>query len=118
MPSMESLYEKEIVCKANCAVCGKESSMVQLHHVSYKHLGDEQPSDLVVLCPECHKRVHENKDFLNFIKKHKGLYSGQETAEQRKKRKAKNKKRNERKKRKKMYHYATCPNSCRVRKVC
>ena len=150
MPSMEFLYEKEIVCKdtgevckgykaylksehwfnmrkskikwhgckANCAVCGKESSMVQLHHISYKHLGDEQPSDLVVLCPECHKRVHENKDFLNFIKKHKELYSGQETAEQRKKRKAKNKKRNERKKRKKMYHYATCPNSCHVRKVC
>lgn len=148
MPSREFLYETEIVCKdtgevckgykaylksahwfnlrkskikwhgckATCAVCGKESSMVQLHHVSYKHLGDERPSDLVVLCPECHEKVHKDKDFLAFMKKHRALYSGQETMAQHKKSQAKKKKKAA--KRRKMYRYATCPNSCHVRKVC
>lgn len=148
MPSMEFLYEKEIVCKdtgevckgynaylksahwlkmrkakikwhdgkAKCAVCGKESPNVQLHHVSYKHLGNERPSDLVVLCAECHEKVHKNKDFLNFMKKHRALYSGQETMAQHKKSQAKKKKKAA--KRRKMYRYATCPNSCHVRKVC
>ena len=145
---MEFLYEKEIVCndtgevckgykeylksahwlnmrkskikwhdgKAKCAVCGKEFSNVQLNHVSYKHLGNERPSDLVVLCSECHEKVHENKDFLNFMKKHRALYSGQETMAQYKKSQAKKKKKAA--KRRKMYRYATCPNSCHVRKVC
>ena len=148
MPSMEFLYEKEIVCndtgevckgynsylksahwikmrkdkikwhdgKAKCAVCGKESSNVQLHHISYKHLGNERPSDLVVLCAECHEKVHENKDFINFMKKHRALYSGQETMAQHKKSQAKKKKKAA--KHRKMYRYATCPNSCHVRKVC
>ena len=148
MPSTEFLYEKEIVCKdtgevckgykeylksahwfnmrkskikwhgckANCAVCGKESSNVQLHHISYKHLGNERQSDLVVLCEECHEKVHKNKDFLNFMKKHRALYSGQETMAQHKKSQSKKKKKAA--KHRKMYRYATCPNSCHVRKVC
>lgn len=102
--------------KAKCAVCGKESSNVQLHHISYKHLGNERPSDLVVLCAECHEKVHENKDFLNFMKKHRALYSGKETMAQHKKSQAKKKKKAA--KHRKMYRYATCPNSCHVRKVC
>lgn len=145
MPSQQFLYDKEIACKdtgeickgykeylksshwlnlrktrikwrngkAKCAVCGKESANVQLHHVSYKHLGDEKQSDLIVLCAECHKRVHEDKEFLAFMKKHRALYSGQETMKQHKKNMAKKKNR-----RRKMYRYATCPNSCHVRKIC
>jgi|SRR5215471_8918231 len=44
-----------------CGECGKLISMrtSHLHHRSYDHLGDEQASDLEVLHPKCHRRVHE-----------------------------------------------------------
>lgn len=31
---------------------------LQVHHLSYKHLGHEPMSDLVTLCHACHQRVH------------------------------------------------------------
>jgi 5-methylcytosine-specific restriction endonuclease McrA len=36
---------------------------LHVHHVTYRNLGDEPPEDLIVLCTECHKRVHEDRAF-------------------------------------------------------
>lgn len=42
----------------HCEQCG---SMVrlQIHHLDYRRLGNENKEDLVVLCEKCHKNRHE-----------------------------------------------------------
>lgn len=49
--------EKE---KANyrCDICGHEDRNLHVHHRNYKRLGNEQPGDLIVLCPGCHATIH------------------------------------------------------------
>lgn len=42
-----------------CAECGGEAS--QVHHLSYSHIGSEQPGDLVALCADCHRYIHRDK---------------------------------------------------------
>lgn len=39
----------------------EESKFLQLHHKTYKNLGNEKLSDLVYLCNKCH---HETHDYL------------------------------------------------------
>jgi 5-methylcytosine-specific restriction endonuclease McrA len=41
-----------------CQDCGAEERF-DVHHVTYEHLGDEWPEDLVVLCKSCHDVWHE-----------------------------------------------------------
>lgn len=41
-----------------CAVCARRSRL-QAHHRTYRRLGHELPTDLVVLCHDCHRRQHE-----------------------------------------------------------
>ena len=45
--------------KYRCAKCGT-GKQLQTHHLSYKHLGEEQryPQDLQVLCRTCHAAAH------------------------------------------------------------
>lgn len=45
-----------------CAICKQHKSAIQLHHLNYDRLGHELDSDLAVLCPNCHKLVHEAKN--------------------------------------------------------
>lgn len=40
-----------------CAVCG--ARQVQLHHLTYARLGYELPSDVVPLCDDHHRAVHD-----------------------------------------------------------
>lgn len=42
-----------------CRLCGTAMNLVA-HHVTYDRLGDEDLSDLVTLCKDCHKKVHEH----------------------------------------------------------
>ena len=37
-----------------CEDCGEEWLILQVHHVRYDNLGNEQDDDLKVLCVECH----------------------------------------------------------------
>jgi len=37
-----------------CQVCG-ESRWLQVHHVTYAHLGNEPDADLTVMCWYCHQ---------------------------------------------------------------
>lgn len=121
---------------AECSACHKKTTNIQLHHVSYKKLGNERKEDLVALCDECHWRVHHNKAFRELLWEYRTVYSGKETMAEYKRRmackkggKASSKKQSQKREQKrqqkrqaakhrKMYRYATCPNSCHVRKVC
>jgi len=40
-----------------CAAC-KSDKNLNLHHKTYKHLGNEHLKDLILLCSICHKNVH------------------------------------------------------------
>lgn len=43
-----------------CAMCGSTTSL-QVHHLTYKHLGHELDNELVVLCVLCHRKVHNQQ---------------------------------------------------------
>lgn len=38
--------------------CCKKTQQLELHHLTYERLCDEDENDLVWLCPECHEQVH------------------------------------------------------------
>lgn len=47
-----------------CAMCGrpqdKTKNGLQVHHISYRRLGNEIVyEDLVSLCPNCHRKIHQ-----------------------------------------------------------
>ena len=42
---------------ARCDRCGARERL-QVHHQTYKMLGRESVHDLIVLCDDCHRRVH------------------------------------------------------------
>lgn len=44
-----------------CQLCGKDTSFFDVHHNSYKNLGNEPLSDIVALCSGCHKDYHFTK---------------------------------------------------------
>jgi len=43
-----------------CEMCDKQIKLcdANIHHTSYKHLGDENLDELVFLCRDCHEKVH------------------------------------------------------------
>ena len=42
-----------------CVLC-KTENRLEVHHITYKNLGDEPLIDLVTLCRSCHQNVHDN----------------------------------------------------------
>lgn len=47
-----------------CVMCDRPESKckdgLQIHHVSYRNLGDEDVfNDIVCLCPRCHRMIHK-----------------------------------------------------------
>ena len=58
----KSLRLKTIAARDfKCEICGSESSL-EIHHISYDHLGNELDSDLMCLCRNCHQIVHDLKE--------------------------------------------------------
>ena len=51
---------KEVLKRDNyfCQSCGSEEHL-NVHHMTYKHLGDEDLSDLITVCKDCHQEIHE-----------------------------------------------------------
>ncbi len=43
-----------------CELCGNVNEVLEVHHISYEHIGNERQDDLVVLCHSCHDRVHSS----------------------------------------------------------
>jgi len=50
--------------KYECYCCKKKSGL-QLHHKSYKTVGNENLNHLIWLCPECHQEVHDYLSIYN-----------------------------------------------------
>lgn len=42
-----------------CQACSNKDAILDVHHNSYERLGNEDPTDLIVLCRSCHARVHD-----------------------------------------------------------
>ena len=45
-----------------CRVCNEEGqeSQIEVHHRTYRNLGNEQPGDLTTLCRTCHRVVTDH----------------------------------------------------------
>ena len=41
-----------------CELCGNASDYLDLHHLNYRRLGCELPSDVRLLCRDCHEAAH------------------------------------------------------------
>jgi hypothetical protein len=42
-----------------CQLCSAGQVILDVHHNTYEHLGEELPRDLIVLCRECHGKLHD-----------------------------------------------------------
>ena len=58
-----ALLRKLMVSKDTvCAMCGAKTENMQIHHISYDRIGHEnKETDLIVLCSECHKKIHADE---------------------------------------------------------
>jgi 5-methylcytosine-specific restriction endonuclease McrA len=43
-----------------CQMCGS-TDRIQVHHLNYDNLGNEKPEDLLVVCRQCHRKVHQGE---------------------------------------------------------
>ncbi len=39
-------------------IAKREYPTLEVHHLHYKNVGLERQEDIIVLCPECHKKEH------------------------------------------------------------
>jgi len=47
-----------LIYPKKCTRCGSNKK-IQLHHLTYEHLGNEKSKDLIPLCKQCHLWVHK-----------------------------------------------------------
>lgn len=47
--------------KSRCHVCFIGEENLNIHHITYENIGNEGYFDLVVLCQDCHKKIHREK---------------------------------------------------------
>ena len=45
--------------KKRCQYCGARAVELHVHHKTYERRGDERMDDLIVLCKDCHAKVHK-----------------------------------------------------------
>ena len=49
------------IMSISCEVCGWDRAKVDIHHIIQKrHGGSNKPENLIGLCPNCHRLVHQN----------------------------------------------------------
>jgi len=49
-------------CDWECSKCGEKAT--ELHHLNYNNLGEEElESDVIPLCSECHKEIHNKGEY-------------------------------------------------------
>lgn len=44
-----------------CQLCNKDKATLNVHHKTYERIGEELPSDLIVLCKGCHAKFHDKE---------------------------------------------------------
>lgn len=59
-----------------CDHCGSPKNL-HIHHITYEHLGEEEISDLVPLCEDCHKRLHDPFDSIDYLMLAEGYACGE-----------------------------------------
>lgn len=58
-----------------CEVCNMTSPNLEIHHITYKRLGCELPSDLKILCKKCHIQEDKKREILTTAKSESRRYS-------------------------------------------
>lgn len=43
---------------STCQMCLKKTDKLQVHHLTYDNIFNEEPEDLILLCSKCHQREH------------------------------------------------------------
>ena len=58
--SIWSQKRQQILQRDNyaCVECGRHTSL-NVHHIRYSNLFNEQPADLLTLCSDCHTALHD-----------------------------------------------------------
>lgn len=71
----EKVYEEY---NGICGVCGEivPRALSNIHHRTYKRVGNEDMSDLILLCKSCHAKAHKRKDKLKDGKRNFGYIMG------------------------------------------
>lgn len=52
-----------------CVCCQEPNKILDLHHITYKRLGQEKLWDVIPACQDCHKDVHDFIKTINQTKK-------------------------------------------------
>ena len=52
--------ERLKIDKFTCQICNKQSGRLDVHHTTYQNIYKENINDLITLCENCHKKLHEN----------------------------------------------------------
>lgn len=55
-----------------CQLCNESDMKLNVHHRTYKNLGNEKPCDVTVLCEECHCNFHKITKLKRNNPKHSG----------------------------------------------
>ena len=74
--SPEWATKRKAVLKAanyECQMCNSATDL-HVHHINYKSLYREKPSDLVCLCSHCHKLVHTKYGFPQSLQEYETFY--------------------------------------------
>jgi len=45
-----------------CFVCNSQK-LLQVHHLTYEHIFEERPEDVMILCKYCHDKIKGRKDY-------------------------------------------------------
>jgi len=51
--------QRILIDNKTCQMCGATNVLLNVHHITYDSLGNEDMKDLITLCVPCHARVHE-----------------------------------------------------------
>jgi hypothetical protein len=44
-----------------CQLCKKKNKILNIHHIESRKTGSNSPDNLITLCEECHKKIHQQK---------------------------------------------------------
>lgn len=60
-PEWQQIRDFMLEAYPHCQVCSKSEGL-QVHHNWYSARGDETPRNLLILCDECHERIHADDE--------------------------------------------------------
>jgi hypothetical protein len=56
-------FRTKIIAKRGyrCEICPASGVKIALHHRTYERLGNESEDDIILVCPDCHDRIHKSE---------------------------------------------------------